>query len=81
MLVAPNTSRCCILPLRVGDERQRPEVRLAGQLVIELVEHEPDVLAPRQLTVERDLSETARQHATLHGADRVERGANFGSCD
>ena len=34
-----------LLPLGVGHQRQRPQVRLAGHLVVELIEHQADVAA------------------------------------
>jgi hypothetical protein len=49
------------LPLRVGHERERPQVGLHGQLVVELVEDQRQVLAARQLAVHPDLAESAGQ--------------------
>jgi hypothetical protein len=53
-------------PLGIGDQRQRPQVRLTRHLVIELVEDQLDIPTRRQLTVEPDLAQTTRQRPSLH---------------
>ena len=53
-------------PLRVRHQRQRPQVRLARQLVVELVEHPRHVPTGRKLTIELNLAQTARQRPPLH---------------
>jgi len=55
-------------PLRIGHQRQRPQVGLAGHLVVELIEDESDVATRRQLTLELHPAQTTRQRTSLHQA-------------
>ncbi len=53
-------------PLGVGDDRQRPQVRLDGEEVVELVEDEGNRVPSGELAVPRHLAETSAELRSIH---------------